>query len=235
MKKIRPLFTFVFVFLVAGAAQAQLQTTVNANNNNLNALATYGPDGANIGSTSLVINPPKNIEGSLYLFEQWNNKGVFVTSEDRKLLIRNINFNIDQGVFESEISKDTVFTFSFDNVDRVFVNSREFKARFIPAKGLYDVYEVIFENDDFAILKKWFIDIKEGSDNPMVNRQSRYVHRSNYYLERNGNVELFKFKKKNLLKLAGNKADEIEAYAKQYKLSFKKEIDVSRMFSYHLK
>ena len=83
--------------MLAGAlsAQAQLQTTVNANNNNLGALATYGPDGANIGNTSLVINPPENIEGSLYLFDDWDNKGVFVTTVDRKLLIRNINFNID--------------------------------------------------------------------------------------------------------------------------------------------
>ncbi|WP_435579056.1 hypothetical protein [Gilvibacter sp.] len=235
MKKIHPYTTLILLLLAVSTGFAQLQTTVNANNNNLGALATYGPDGANIGNTSVVINPPKNIEGSLYLFEQWNNKGVFITSEERKLLIRNINFNIDRGVFESEISKDTVFTFGFENVDRVFVNSREFKARFIPSKGLYDVYEVIFENDEFAILKKWFIDIKEGSDNPMVNRKSRYVHRSNYYLERNGNVELFKFKKKNLLKLAGNQADEVEAYAKKYNLSFKKEIDVSRMFSFLLK
>ena len=59
--------------------------------------------------------------------------------------------------------------------------------------------------------------------------------RSNYYIEENDALRLFKFKKKNLLQLAGDKADEIEAYAKKYKLSFKKEIDVSRMFSYHLK
>ena len=115
------------------------------------------------------------------------------------------------------------------------MNSREVKARFIPSKGLYDVYEVIFENEDFAILKKWYIEIREGSDNPMVNRSNKYVQRSNYYIEQNDALRLFKFKKKNLLELAGDKADEIEAYAKKYKLSFKKEIDVSRMFSYHLK
>ena len=235
MKKIKTIFTLSLLLSFVPVTQAQLQTTVNANNNNLGALATYGPDGANIGSTSIVINPPENIEGSLYLFEEWNNKGVFVTTADRKLLIRNINFNIDYGTFESQISKDTVFTFSFDNISRVFVNSREFKARFIPSKGLYDVYEVIFENEDFAILKKWYIEIREGSDNPMVNRSNKYVQRSNYYIEQNDALRLFKFKKKNLLQLAGDKADEIEAYAKKYRLSFKKEIDVSRMFSYHLK
>lgn len=234
MKKINLILTVCLLFC-GFTLQAQLQTTVNANNNNLGALATYGPDGANIGNTSLIINPPENIEGSLYLFEQWENKGVFITDADRKLLIRNINFNIDSGVFESQISKDTVFTFSFDNVERVFVNSREFKARFIPNKGLYDVYEVIFENDDFAILKKWYIEIREGSDNPMVNRKNKYVQRSNYYVERGDQLDLFRFRKKDLLRLAGDKADEIEAYAKQYRLSFKKEIDVSRMFSYHLK
>lgn len=229
MKKLLLVSSLVFCCVLN--TQAQLQTTVNANNNNLNALATYGPDGANIGSTSLVINPPESYEGSVYLFDEWNNKGVFMTTKDRKLLIRNINFNVDLGVFESQITKDTVFTFSFDNVQRVFVNSREFKARFTPSTGIYDVYEVIYENDDFAILKQYYIDVREGSDNPMVNRKNKLLRKSRYFIERNDTLRAFRFKKKNILELAGDKADKIEAYAKKHRLSLKKEIDVSRMFS----
>ena len=88
----------------------------NTNNNNLAALATFGPDGANIGSSSVVINPAKNVQGSYHLFESWNNRGVFVFDEsDQKYLLRNINFNLDRQVFESKVGRDSVFTFSFDN------------------------------------------------------------------------------------------------------------------------
>lgn len=211
---------------------AQLQTTVNANNNNLGALATYGPDGANIGASSTVINPPEQIDGSLHLFESWNNKGVFKTKEGKQLLIRNINFNVDLNTFESEISKDTVFTFSFDNIERVFVNSREFKAVFKPATGLYKVYEVIFSNTDFSILKEYYIEIKKGSSNPMINRRSKYVTQSEYYLEEGKRLSKFKLKKKNILKLVGDKAGEMLAFAKENRLSFKNELDVNRMLNY---
>ena len=220
--------------LVGSVGFAQLQTTVNANNNNLGALATYGPDGANIGSTSLIINPPKPIQGSLHLFDTWKNNGIFVTKEDKQLLIRNINFNVDLGTFESQISKDSVFTFSFDNIKNVYVNSREFKAIFKPATGLYSVYEVIYGGSDFSILKQYRIEVKEGSDNPMVNRQSKYITSSEYFIEQNDRISKFKLKKRNILALVGNKASEMETFARKNNLSFKKELDVNRILSYFL-
>ena len=45
-----------FIFTGYGYAQA-----VNPNNNTLGALATYGPDGANIGGSTIVRNPPRPI------------------------------------------------------------------------------------------------------------------------------------------------------------------------------
>ncbi len=228
-------FILLVCFAVTSLGYAQLQTTVNANNNNLGALATYGPDGANIGATSLVLNPTIPIEGSVYLFDTWRNNGVFLTNKDKQLLIRNLNFNIDLGTFESQIAKDTIFTFTFDNIKRVFVNSREFKAIFKPSTGLYTVYEVIYEGEDFAILKKYRITIKKGAENnPMVNRKTKFITMDEYFLEQGEQLSKFRLKKKTVLKLSGDRASEMQAYAKENKLSFKNELDVNRMLTYFL-
>jgi len=211
---------------------AQLRPTVDTNNNNLAALATFGPDGANIGASSLVINPPKRVNGSVHLFKSWNNIGVFsILNNDKKLLIKNINYNVDRDVFESQIGKDSVFTFNFQNIENITINSREFKNLYMPGERANKTFEVIYEGGDFSLLKEYFVVVLEGSDNPQVNRPSKYVQKSNYYVKRNNSFKLFKLKKKNVLKLVKRKADDLEAYVSENNLSYKKDADVKRMLT----
>ena len=96
------------------------------------------------------------------------------------------------------------------------------------------MYEVIYGGTDFAILKRYRIDVKEGSDNPMVNRQSKYITMSEYFVQKGERLTSFKLKKRFVLNLVGNKASEMEAYARKNNLSFKKELDVNRILSYFL-
>jgi len=220
------------VVLASLEATAQLrQSTVNANNNNLAALATFGPDGANIGASSTIFNPPKAITGSYHLFESFNNSGIFFTNNNKQLFIRNINYNIITGLFESEIDDQTVFTSNFDNVDKVAVNGREFVSILQPATGKTFVYEVIYQGEDFSLLKQHYLRIKTGSDNPMAARPDKYVQKSDYILKKGKKMTKFKLKKSNVLSLYGNKAKELEAFAKENKLSFKNDADLKRMLS----
>lgn len=232
MKTLKYIAIVVVAILSTSQLTAQIrQTTVNLNNNNLAALATFGPDGANIGAASTYFNPPKEIEGSYHLFDSFNNKGVFFTNTDRQLLIRNINFNIITGLFESEIDDQTVFTFNFDNVDKVTVNGREFISILKPATGKSYVYEQIYEGEDFSILKQHFLRVKKGSDNPMAARPDKYVLKSSYILKKGKKMTAFKLKKKNILNLYGRRSADLEAFAKQNKLSFKNDADVNRMLN----
>lgn len=218
--------------LTSIAATAQLrQSTVNANNNNLAALATFGPDGANIGASSTIFNPPKQISGSYHLWDNFNNKGIFFTNNDKQLFIRNINYNIVTGLFESEIDDQTVFTFNFDNVDKVSVNGREFVSILQPATGKTFVYEVIHQGEDFSLLKQHYLRVKTGSDNPMAPRPDKYVRKSDYILKKGKKMTKFKLKKSNILSLYGRRSSELEAFAKENKLSFKDDADLKRMLS----
>jgi len=232
MKTIISLMFAAVLVLFSFEATAQLrQSTVNANNNNLGALATFGPDGANVGASSMIFNPPRAVSGSYYLFDSFNNNGVFFTNNDRELLIRNINLNIHTGLFESEIDDQTVFTFNFENLNRIIVNGREFISILQPSTGKAFVYEVIYAGEDFSLLKQHYLYVKEGSTNPMALRPDKYVIKNDYILKKGKKMTNFKLKKSNVLALYGKRSSELEAFAKENKLSFKNDADLNRMLT----
>lgn len=214
-----------------GYAQA-----VDANNNSLNALATYGPDGANIGSSSIVRNPPRPIDGTVYLFESWNNKAIAVTTEGKAIRINStINFNAKRNAVEAKTDdKETIFTFDFKDIDKFVINNRVFKNVYSPVDGSYRVFEVIAETDDFEIYKNYTIDIREGNPNPLLARANdKYIMRDNYYVKRGKSFKRMKLKKSEILKAAGSKSSVVEQYAKDNNLNFKSEKDLLKIVSYY--
>lgn len=214
-----------------GYAQA-----VDANNNALNALATYGPDGANIGASSFVRNPPRPIDGTVYIFDSWNNNTLIVASNQEKAfrLNSNINFNAKRNVFESKIDNETIFTFDFANIEKIVINNRTFKNIYSPVEGSYRVYEVIAETDDFEIYKDYSIDIREGNPNPLLARANdKYILRDNYYVKKGKSFKKLKLKKSEILKAAGSKSSVVEQYAKDNNLNFKSERDLQKIVSYY--
>lgn len=214
-----------------GYAQA-----VDANNNALNALATYGPDGANIGASSIVRNPPRPIDGTVYLFDTWNNNAIVVTTDEKPIRINStINFNAKRNAFEAKTEdKETIFTFDFTNIDRFVVNNRIFKNIYSPVDGSYRVFEVIAETDDFEIYKDYKIDIREGNPNPLLARANdKYIMRDSYYVKKGKSFKKLKLKKSEILKAAGSKSSVVEQYAKDNNLNFKSERDLQKIVSYY--
>ena len=92
------------------------------------------------------------------------------------------------------------------------------------------MYQVVFECPDYSIVKEFAIEIREANPNPMINRSKRKIIQKEYYYKLVGQrLERFKFKKKNILALAGDQADDLEAYAKANRLSFKDDDDVAQI------
>ncbi len=220
----------MFVLLISTVSYGQ----VDANNNTLGALATYGPDGANVGGASLVINPPRPIEGSVYLFDEWRNNGTIQTA-DASYKLRNINFNAQRNAFESQIpNTDSIFTFDFTNIEKMIVNNRTFQNVYSPIDGGYKILEVIAEDGKYAIYKDNYIEIKEGSPNPMLAQANdKYIKRDSYYLKNGKSFKRFRMKKSGILKSMGNKAKKVENYAKENNLSFKNPQQLQKIVSYY--
>ncbi|WP_298351813.1 hypothetical protein [uncultured Dokdonia sp.] len=231
MKKI----AIVVMCVLATSLYAQRDDAVDANNNVLGALASYGPDGAGVGGSSVVFNPSRPIDGSVHVFDTWRNNAIIQTTGGMTLRLRdNINLNAKRNVFESKIGRDSVFTFDFTNIEKMVVNNKTYKNIFSPVEGGYRLVEVVAETDDFAIYKDYKIDIKEGNPNPMLAQQNdKYVMKDSYYVKKGRSFKKFKLKKSNFLKLAGKKADQLEAYADKNNFNFRDEKDLEKIASYY--
>lgn len=225
------------IFLIAALAifsfaSAQTQTAVTPTNNALEAVASQGAGFS--GGHGMIYNPPRGVEGSVYLYDNWNNSAIIETTENKRYKVRKVNFNTKTNGLEARINGDSIFTFDYTNIDRVVINNRAFKNAYSPVEGGYRVFEVIAETNDFAIYKDYVLDIKEGNPNPMLAQANdKYIVRDSYYMKKGKTFRKIKLKKSNVLKLTGKKADDIEAFAKKNRLSFKNELDLQKIATYY--
>jgi hypothetical protein len=170
----------------------------------------------------------------VYLFDDWKSNAIIETSENKRYQVRAVNFNTKTNAIEARINGDSIFTFDYNNIDRVIINNRSFKNAYSPVEGGYRVFEVIAETGDFSIYKDYTLDIKEGNPNPMLAQANdKYIVRDSYYMKKGKSFKKIKLKKSSVLKLAGNKAAELEAFAKKNRLSFKNELDLQKMATYY--
>ena len=172
-------------------------------------------------------------DGSVYLFDEWENKGIIVVG-NKRYVISNINFHISQDAIMSKIEEDSTFVFNFQGIDKILINNRVFKSFYNSSKVKNKVYEVIYENQEIALLKGYTVSLIEASPNPMVNRYINKIKRtSNYYIYKNGAIQSFKLKKSNIQNLVSKeKTQKLEQYVKDNNLSYKKENNVIKMLNY---
>ena len=229
MKKIMVIAALLICSSIIG------QTNEGFVQNNPTALAAAGNNNVRSqGQASLFINPAREIDGSIHLFDNWENTAIIHTNDAQRFMLRNINLNLKRNTFESKISKDSLFTFNFNNIEKFVINNKVYKNYYWDDDN--KVYQVIYDGDDFQILKGYKLEFVEGSANPMLNRaRDKYIQKEYYYLREEGRIKYFNLKKGRILKLLKgqeDKARKAEAYAKNNRLSFKRELDVQKILEY---
>jgi len=219
------LFTGVITGQNEGLRNNAAQLTVVAN-------ATQ----SSFGATMHFTNPKRATDGSVHLFSGWDNFGVIITNDLQKFSLKNINLNIEKNIFVSKIAEDSLFTFNFNNIDRFIINNREFKNFYHNNDNR--VFELIYESDEFTIMKGYRVLLIEGSANPMVNRKNnKLVQKSSIYLMKGNSIKPFKLSKKRILGLIEDneeRLNKMEKYVKANNLSYKKRVDVQRMLTFSL-
>ena len=185
------------------------------------------------GLNSKFVSP--KTEGSPLLFDDWNNQGVIVMG-DKKYHFNNLNYNISRDEFMSKINNDSVFVFDLSNIDKIIVGNKQFKQLYDSGERKNKIYEVIYENDNFSLLKDYFIITTEGSPNPMLNRPNdKIVKKSTYFIMRNNSIEPFGWSKRSIVNLIDKeKKEEFKKYVKKNNLSYRDESDVRTMLKYFL-
>ncbi len=186
------------------------------------------------GSATLFINPARDIDGSVHLFDNWKNTAVIHTKDDRQFLLKNINLNVERHTFESKITQDSLFTFNFNNIDKFVVNNKVYRNYYWNDDN--KVYQVIYDGDKYQVLKGFKLEIIEGSANPMLNRKNdKFVKKEAYFIRRDGKIKPFRLSKGKIMKLFRDneeKTNELLNFVKENNLSFKREFDVQRLLEY---
>ena len=188
----------------------------------------------NYGST-FFYNTRNVILGSVYLFDEWNNNAEIHTLSNERFLVRNINLNINRNAFEAKLTdSDSIFSFNFNNIKHIVINDKTYKNYYYNDDNR--VYEIIYESNNFSIMKGFSIKLVSSSGNPMVNRPNdKYAKFSSYFIKKNNSIKPFKLRKKsiyNLLNDDKNIISRIESYVVNKKLSYKREDDVVQILDY---
>ena len=180
---------------------------------------------------------------SQMLFSSWSNTAT-VETHTQSYTIANVNFDVANATFVQKKEDNRFMGFTMgSSVKRVTINGRSFKSVFSIADGKTKVYEVIHEDGSYAILKNYEVKVRERKMDSYTGRQEQKITlSSDYYLQKSNNdaVVAFKMNKKSLLKLyaeEGISAESIKNFAKENRLSFKKDQDIKRIlrFSSNLK
>ena len=189
---------------------------------------------ASFGASVFFVNPKRIIDGTIYLFDDWSNRGIIYTTAHDKFAINNINLNIQRNAFESKVGNDSLFSFSFNNIEKFVINNRVFKNYYWDNDNR--VYEEIATQKNFEILKGFNVKFVEGSSNPMLNRKNdKYIRNESYYVRKDGKITFLALKKSRILKLLDlndQQKQKVLDYADQNKLSFKNEDDLKKILNY---
>lgn len=190
--------------------------------------------GANFAGTAYFKNPIKEIKGTVYLFDTWENSAVLVSMQNKRYLVKNVNINIQENTLQSKFSMDSLYTFNFSNIQSFVINNKIYK-------NIYDengskIYEIIYESDKFDILKGFHVKVIASSPNPMINRSNeKFSRKKGYYLRTGTTIKPFKLSKKRILKLLVNDKERImriEQYVESNKLSYKNEEQIREALEY---
>ena len=202
--------------LLITCSQVQAQTSVNYNTS---------PGVATL-QTTLFNN--ESVQGSVYLFENWDNSARIYSDGGGIIDIENINFNVQNAKFSSKIAKDSIFTFY--KIYKVEVNGKHFE------RVNNKIYEVLYTFDDKSMfLKEYSVKVEPELHiiTSTVIGPGKYVIEDKFYIFKNNKLDKFWLSKKNTLKMLSSQKQLILKHSKNNKLSYSKENDIVEIFKYY--
>ena len=203
------------LMLFSGFIFAQTNKTDGTGSLILNNVFLGANGNTNFGSAATFYNPDPQIEGTVYLYDDWKNKAIIYTA-DRKFSVPNMNLNLERNTFESKFGRDSLFTFNFNNIDRFVINNKVFKNFY--HDGENKVFQELYNGNGIQIYKYYKLKLIKGSDNPMLSRsKDKYIKRSYYVVKKDNALTSLKLKRKELMKYVADKeqADKILAFVKK--------------------
>lgn len=237
MKKIKITTLLFLTISMIGFSQS---SSTNVSDNNTLSLSGITGSGGNsapggtYGTAMRFVNPPRTVDGSIYLYDSWKNYPVVVKSKDDKTFtLDNVNFNMRTNRLVTKISQDSIFVLDMKKIDNINILGKVFKK--IESEIGNRVFEVIFESDKLSILNFHSVKLVEGSVNPMLSRKNdKLIHKETLYIHNQKSTKEFRLKKKFILDSFASNESEKKSIMKYYsmnKLSYKNINDLKKVLA----
>ena len=193
-------------------------------------------NGASYGNSMMFYNPKRYIDGTVHLFEGWNNTAVIHTISDDKFLVKRVNLNLKRNSFEAKMNEsDSIFSFTFNNIKKIVINNKIYKNFYYDDDNR--VYEMLYDTDQYKFMKGFNVKLISGSANPMVNRPNdRYVRGEEFFIMINGSISDVKLKKKSIYRLLNIdklSTSKLDMFIESNNLSLKKVDDIIKLLEYY--
>ena len=226
------IITVLFVTSSLSAQNAQVESggALDELNNKLIS-------GNSFGSSMMFYNPKRYIEGTIHLFEDWNNTAVIHTLSDDKFLVKRVNLNLKRNSFEAKLNdSDSIFSFTFNNIKKIVIDNKIYKNFYYDDDNR--VYEMLYDTDEYKFMKGFDVKLISGSANPMVNRPNdKYVRGEEFFLMLNGSINPIKLKKKSIyryLKMNKLNTSKLDIFIESNSLSLKRINDIIKVLEYYI-
>lgn len=188
---------------------------------------------------------PKKVLGNFYLDTQWNLASILLYRDQQVLEGFRVRYQINSNQFElMEPESNLVSTMpglrvqnivwmdSSYKVPRYFVNGMDFRDEGVPISGFF---EVLVEGE-LPLMRRTLAVFKESNYNTALmvgNRDDQIIKRNVYYYLKGKDLFPVPKKRKEIFKIFGDKAAEMEAFAEQNSIDFKEKSSIFQMFTYY--
>ncbi len=169
----------------------------------------------------------------LFYFDNWNNEAMINT----KFRVKNVNYSFYDEALAYQISTDSIYLFDSANIDHFSIGQKRFKKYYLGNQLGRQFLEVLYTSVDgkLQLLKRTRISVSEGEVDPLMVKKNtlKIVRLSDHYLLRDGGTPVeVKLGKKSILEQFKGQKQELIAFSKTHKLSFKKEEDLVKLLGY---
>jgi len=239
MKKINRLFCIIIISLFLFHKNVSAQETGESSNVSYTNLVSgfTNPNGVAgvVGGTVGVIEPvSRKVDGSYYIFDNWNNDAVIELKTGKSLSLKgNININTKSGAIESKISEDKIYSFELENIKSVTINNNKYLIEHSLDLNRKTLFEVIGNSNDKILIRTYKSSYKEGDPNPLKGQLNDKIITSKvYYIKDKSSLKKIKLNKSILNEEFGNGDSSLKKYMKSQKLTFKNDKDFKLLFNH---
>ena len=179
-----------------------------------------------------------DLEGSRYLFENWNNEAVIYDLDDKGYKLSNCNFNVVDNKLEALVDNtiDKVYVFNSTELSKIRINNKIFVNKKLNIDNSLLLLEVVQIGKNVSLFKLYNTSISLAPLNPMTQKRigndKIHVH-SIYYIEKDNKLKEINLKKSSILNQMSDKKDLVKIFIKENKLSVAEDEDLCKIFNYY--